>query len=114
MKLRFSNTNRLLLLSGAGWLALASGGIAEARESALPEADAAAEAPADAADAGDYIVVTGSRVARTDGMETPLPVVNVEAAEIETLSPGSLVTGLSQLPQFYGNETPAAVPPVAR
>lgn len=108
MKLRFSNTNRLLLLSGAGWLALASGGIAEARESALPEADAAAEAPADAADAGDYIVVTGSRVARTDGMETPLPVVNVEAAEIETLSPGSLVTGLSQLPQFYGNETPGS------
>ncbi|KHL25478.1 hypothetical protein PK98_01940 [Croceibacterium mercuriale] len=66
---------------------------------------------ATAQDSGDEgsaaIVVTGSRV-RTDGMQMPVPVTVVSAAEIETLSPGSLVTGLSQLPQFYGNQTPAS------
>ena len=65
-----------------------------------PEAAAAAE------DSGDNtITVTGSRI-RADGMQAPVPVTVVDAAEIETLSPGALITGISQLPQFYGNQTP--------
>src|SRR5690606_38349600 len=54
------------------------------------------------------ILVTGSRILRTDGMETPVPVTAVDAAELQTLSPTSLVSSLSQLPQFYGNQTPAS------
>ena len=41
-------------------------------------------------------------------METPVPVTAVDAAELQTLSPTSLVSSLSQLPQFYGNQTPAS------
>ncbi|WAT17474.1 TonB-dependent receptor plug domain-containing protein [Aurantiacibacter sp. MUD11] len=51
------------------------------------------------------IVVTGSRI-QTDGMAAPVPVTVVAADEIEALSPGALITGVSQLPQFYGNQTP--------
>ena len=51
------------------------------------------------------ITVTGSRI-RADGMQAPVPVTVVDAEEIETLSPGALITGVSQLPQFYGNQTP--------
>lgn len=53
----------------------------------------------------DIITVTGSRI-RTDGMQAPVPVTVVQAGEIEALSPGALITGVSQLPQFYGNQTP--------
>lgn len=58
-------------------------------------------------DHSDIITVTGSRL-RTDGMEMPVPVTVVSAEEIATLSPASLVTSISQLPQFYGNQTPAS------
>ena len=51
------------------------------------------------------IVVTGSRV-RTDGMQAPVPLTVVSADEVEALSPGALISGVSQLPQFYGNQTP--------
>jgi len=53
------------------------------------------------------IVVTGSRI-RSDGMQAPVPVTVVSAESIEALSPGAMITGLSQLPQFYGNQTAAA------
>ena len=62
-----------------------------------------AEAPSAA------IVVTGSRI-RADGMQAPTPVTVVDAEAIETLSPGPIITGISQLPQFYGNQTPNAGP----
>jgi len=75
--------------------------MASAEESAsLDDGAAAAEDTA--------IVVTGSRLRTTDGMEMPVPVTVVDAGEIQALSPGSLVTGLSQLPQFYGNQTPGS------
>ena len=35
-----------------------------------------------------------------------MPVTVVEADELEALSPGALITAVSQLPQFYGNQTP--------
>jgi outer membrane receptor protein involved in Fe transport len=68
--------------------------------------------PALAQDAADEVVeeeeaiiVTGSRI-RSDGMQAPVPVTVVGAEELEALSPGALITGVSQLPQFYGNQTP--------
>lgn len=51
------------------------------------------------------IVVTGSRI-RADGMQAPVPVTVVNADSIEALSPGPIISGISQLPQFYGNQTP--------
>lgn len=59
----------------------------------------------DDAEEEDVITVTGSRI-RTDGMQAPVPVTVVQADEIEALSPGALISGVSQLPQFYGNQTP--------
>lgn len=84
------------LLVGAGIATLTIPDRAAAQDSAAEEQAA--------------IVVTGSRV-RTDGMQMPVPVAVVNAAAIEALSPGSLVTGLSQLPQFYGNQTPTSGAP---
>src|SRR5690606_19602650 len=65
------------------------------------------QSESDASDAaGDGpIYVTGSRI-RADGMQAPVPVTVVDAEDIETLSPGALITRVSQLPQFYGNQTP--------
>ena len=54
---------------------------------------------------GESILVTGSRI-RVDGMQTPIPVTAVGAEALESMAPGTLVEGLSQLPQFYGNQTP--------
>lgn len=96
--MRKSNTGgrvfRNLFALGASAVALAfSSGVAQAQQ----------EAPAD--DAEGEILVTGSRIA-TDGMKAPVPVTVVATDEIETLSPGALITGVSQLPQFIGNQTP--------
>ena len=54
---------------------------------------------------GESIVITGSRI-RVDGMETPIPVTAVGAEALEAMAPTTLVDGLSQLPVFYGNQTP--------
>ncbi len=50
------------------------------------------------------VTVTGSRIANV-GMAAPTPVTAVSLDELSTLSPGTLVSALSQLPQFYGNTT---------
>ncbi|MEP7313717.1 MAG: TonB-dependent receptor, partial [Pseudomonadota bacterium] len=52
----------------------------------------------------DEITVTGSRISQ-NGMATPTPVTAVGAAELEQMSPGTLIDGLNQLPQFFGNTT---------
>jgi outer membrane receptor protein involved in Fe transport len=57
------------------------------------------------APAPEEIQVTGSRIARTT-METPTPVTTIEGAELQAMSPGNLISGLAQLPQFYNNQTP--------
>src|SRR5690606_11560447 len=51
------------------------------------------------------IVVTGSRLF-TSGMETPVPVTAVQGEELEAMDPSSLIASVTQLPQFYGNQTP--------
>ena len=50
------------------------------------------------------VMVTGSRIADV-GMAAPTPVTAVSLEELNTLSPTTLVSALSQLPQFYGNTT---------
>ncbi|MCB2067845.1 MAG: TonB-dependent receptor plug domain-containing protein, partial [Erythrobacter sp.] len=85
-----------LLATGASALALvACAGAAQAQDNTEDQAT----------DDGQPIYVTGSRI-QTDGMQAPVPVTVVAASEIENLSPGALITGVSQLPQFYGNQTP--------
>jgi outer membrane receptor protein involved in Fe transport len=49
------------------------------------------------------VVVTGSRIAASVGMSTPTPVTAVTVDELAALSPSTLISALSQLPQFYGN-----------
>ncbi len=56
-------------------------------------------------EATETIVVTGSRLQLAPGMSTPIPVTSVQAEEIKSMAPNTLVEGLSQLPQFYGNGT---------
>lgn len=58
----------------------------------------------------EEVTVTGSRI-RRDGMVTPTPVTSVNADELNAMSPGAMIEGLSQLPQFFGNEGLNATPP---
>lgn len=97
-----------ILVSGSSLAVAAMLNIPALAHAALPAADHGADHfELAAADDQNIITVTGSRL-RTDGMQTPVPVTIVSAEEIATLSPASLVTGLSQLPQFYGNQTPGS------
>src|SRR5687768_9389692 len=89
--------NRRALASGVSAVVLVmSSSAALAQDEAAPEPDA---------DGEPVITVTGSRLATT-GMETPVPVTAVQADELEAMDPSSLIASVSQLPQFYGNQTP--------
>ena len=89
-RLALTSTASMLVLAGAGTAALAQ---ENSDDEAAPQ------------QGNERIVVTGSRIA-TDGMQAPVPVTVVAADELEALSPGALISGVSQLPQFYGNQTP--------
>ena len=89
--------NRRALASGVSAVVVAMwSSAALAQDAAAPETDA---------DAEPVITVTGSRLATT-GMDTPVPVTAVQAEELEAMDPSSLIASVSQLPQFYGNQTP--------
>lgn len=91
--------SRLRLIGSASLAAIAMASTtAYAQDADAPAEDSAEQE-------NDRIIVTGSRL-RTDGMSATVPITVVAADEIETLSPGALITGISQLPQFYGNQTP--------
>lgn len=49
------------------------------------------------------VVVTGSRISASVGMSAPTPVTAVSLEELTVLSPSTMISALSQLPQFYGN-----------
>jgi len=70
-------------------------------------APAMAQAPAAGSEA-EAIVITGSRIQLSPGMSTPVPVTAVQAVELKQMAPSTIVEGLSQLPQFYGNTTQTA------
>ena len=102
-----NNARRNWLASGASALTLVLGSTAvQAQDNEDGAASASPTTTAsNASDGGDRIVVTGSRI-RSDGMQAPVPVTVVGGDELEALSPGALITGVTQLPQFYGSQTP--------
>jgi len=51
----------------------------------------------------EEIQITGSRITRST-METPTPVTTIQASELAAMAPGNLIEGLTQMPQFYGNQ----------
>lgn len=52
----------------------------------------------------EEVVVTGSRIQQRDGMNTPTPVSVLNADDLSAMSPGNLIEGISQMPQFFGNQ----------
>src|SRR3954454_1119431 len=58
-----------------------------------------------AAPTGEEIVVTGSRIRSTTGMDSPNPVTVVTPAQLSVMAPTNLIEGLAELPQFYGSAT---------
>ena len=99
------------LLAGASLAALALAATPALGEETVAGTAAADEQPPDsppppaAPGAGKEIVVTGSRVV-TNGMDSPVPVTAVAAEQLEAMDPSSLIASVSQLPQFYANQTP--------
>ena len=75
--------------------AAAAPAFAQEAETAVPAAEAEAEA---AADAGEEIVVTGSRIARPD-LDSPVPVVAVGAEQIQRDAAINIQDTLQELPQ---------------
>jgi outer membrane receptor protein involved in Fe transport len=61
----------------------------------------------DEEDDDDTIIVTGSRLV-TSGMETAIPVTSMDADEIDTMDPGTLIAAMNTLPIFINNDTPNA------
>ena len=53
----------------------------------------------------EEVIVTGSRIRQTSGMETPNPVTVVTPQELSVIAPTNLIEGLALLPQFYGSAT---------
>jgi outer membrane receptor protein involved in Fe transport len=54
----------------------------------------------------EEITITGSRIQRVNGLETPTPVTAVTLSNLADMNPRQLVEGLSQLPQFLNNQRP--------
>lgn len=54
----------------------------------------------------EEIMITGSRIQRTSGMETPTPVTAIGLENLVDMNPRQMVEGLSQLPQFLNNQRP--------
>jgi iron complex outermembrane recepter protein len=101
---------RGLLVGGVSAIALTLGATAAAAQDSGAQAADDRNAQLDAAAAvgeDDEIVVTGSRL-RTDGMKTPVPVIAIKAEELTEMAPSNLIEGISELPQFYNNQTPAS------
>ena len=51
------------------------------------------------------VVITGSHLRQT-GVNSPVPLTVVGAAQLKNMSPTTLVEGVTQLPEFYGSQTP--------
>src|SRR5690606_34459544 len=66
---------------------------------------AAAQAPSQEPRPVEEVVVTGTRIQQT-GMVTPTPVTSVGSQDLQAMAPGNLIDSLSQLPQFFNNDTP--------
>ena len=53
----------------------------------------------------NVITITGSRI-QQPGMESPVPVTSVPAAQLKAMAPDTIVSGLTQLPAFFQSNTP--------
>ncbi len=53
----------------------------------------------------NVITITGSRI-QQPGMESPVPVTSVPADQLKAMAPDTVVSGLTQLPEFYQSQTP--------
>jgi outer membrane receptor protein involved in Fe transport len=66
----------------------------------------ALSAGANAQEPEDEITVTGTRIQRTSGFATPVPVTTVTSADLESFKPGATVADqLDQLPQFFQTQS---------
>jgi iron complex outermembrane receptor protein len=88
-----------------GWTAGVSAAVLALSGSPALAQDEPAGAAGGSGGGDQVIVVTGSRLF-TSGMETPVPVTAVQGEELEAMDPSSLIASVTQLPQFYGNQTP--------
>src|SRR5688572_7280638 len=88
-----------MAISSRGSFALVGAGIIGI---ALAQGAPAGEAQSEDEELGE-VVVTGSRITGSVGMAAPTPVTAVSAEELTALSPSTLISALSQLPQFYAN-----------
>ncbi len=74
---------------------------------ALSGVPSVSQAQNEAPQALEEIRVTGTRIARTSGMETPVPVTSVTTQELFDQEPGSTISQqLDGLPQFFNNGSP--------
>jgi iron complex outermembrane receptor protein len=92
--------------AGAPIAALLAGALS-AMSPLLAQAQTAAEAPKREGEALEYIVVTGSRIAR-DGFSAPTPVSVVGADRIEQRAATNIGDLLNELPSFRATQTPAS------
>ena len=89
---------RLSSLSVAVAAAIAATGAGPALAQQVPTVDDGS--------ASEVVVVTGTRVRRTDGMAEPTPVTTLTPAELSAYEPGSTVAEqLDALPQFFTTGT---------
>jgi outer membrane receptor protein involved in Fe transport len=66
----------------------------------------ALSAGANAQEPEDEITVTGTRIQRTSGFATPVPMTTVTTADLESFKPGATVADqLDQLPQFFQTQS---------
>lgn len=66
----------------------------------------AQQAQGEEGDVLEEIVVTGSRITRTSGFTTAVPVTAVSIEDLTTYQPGTTIAEqLDQLPQFFGTQT---------
>src|SRR5687768_13675187 len=89
--MRVSNGGSYPLIAVAVLLAVAQGAAAAAAEDEEEELS--------------EVAITGTRIAASVGMATATPVTAVSVEELTAMSPSTLISALSQLPQFYGNNT---------
>ena len=79
----------------AAAVALALSGVAAAQTAAKQEGQV------------DEVLVTGTRIQQTSGMDTPTPVAALSVTEINNMAPGPITNALTELPQFYASATAA-------
>lgn len=102
------NSLKTVLLCGAAFVALAMAGAAQAQAPAAPvQTPPVTPAAATTTDAGEDIVVTGTRVIR-DGYKSPTPLTVVTRDDIENTSPTNNIADLvNQLPSLGGSTRPS-------